>query len=253
MASMQSRLFVLTSTALLSGCLAGEDPAIEAGDGGEEAVGTAESEEIFGPYDVGVIPATDYCPAGTENIKIRMDDEDSSNRNSRLGWIGATRSDRDTILVVCRVDGRLFLPLTTGTDASRYYAVLRLGSACPNGSINFSRYFDNEDDNNKNWFTTSISSPPTIWPNESSRDTRLQFCLFRAGSPTMTAFPSLAMSYGVFAAPGFAAGLASGWIHTDDEDSNNKNAYDAPSSAIVDAQQIVTGGRDTDLRMARVR
>jgi hypothetical protein len=35
-------------------------------------------------------------------------------------------------------------------DKQRFYAVLKLGQTCPNGSSEFSRSFDNGDDDNSN-------------------------------------------------------------------------------------------------------
>lgn len=208
------------------------------------------------PYDVGVIPNADACPAGVEKITIRMDDEDDGNANSRSGWLGATLSSNNTTFKFCRVDGSQFRPLTTTAATSKNYAVLKLGSTCPNGSQEIYRRWDNEDSGNANWFTASISNPQTMWPSETSTSskgfTRLHFCLFRSGSTTMSSFPQLGFSYGVFAPSVFSYALATGSLYTDDEDSNNGNTYFAPEAAITSAQQIVSSGSNTTVRMARV-
>ncbi len=119
------------------------------------------------------------------------------------------------------------------------YAVLKLGAACPPGSVQFSRHFDNEDGTNANFSDGDIS------PNVSTANTTLYFCMFRAaqlGDPTIAAFPNLApgFSYGVFGPPDFNRGaLALGTIRTDDEDTDNKNTYSVPAAASVAAQRII--------------
>ncbi|MBV9791336.1 MAG: hypothetical protein JOZ51_24280, partial [Chloroflexi bacterium] len=196
---------------------------------------------------VGVIPATASCPGGQPLLTIHMDDEDSSNANGRGGWIGATTSTNNTTLRFCRVPGNGFRALSSSNIIQNHYAVLKLGTVCPNGSVEFSRYFDNEDHNNANSFAGPIT------PNTSNNNTRLVFCLFRSSSSTMTGFPNLGAAYGVFAASNFSQALATGYVYTDDEDSWNNNSYSAGSGWIVDAQRMVTAGNNTTLRMARVK
>ena len=69
----------------------------------------------------------------------------------------------------------------------------------------------------------------------------------------MTSFPDLGFSYGVFATSAFSHRIASGFVHTDDEDSGNANGYSANAAWITDAQRIVTAGSNTTLNMAQVR
>jgi hypothetical protein len=203
--------------------------------------------------DVGVIRELGAtCPG--ETVTLYMDDEDSDNRDERTGWMGDVDEYRNTQITFCKVSGQGFKALVGSVgDSSRHYAVLRLGSECPNGSIGFSRYFDNDDDNNENW----ISGPSA--PNVSSRapsGTTLQFCLFdgSAGQPSMADFPGLGFDYGVFATSNFAKARG-GWngglgsIVTDDEDDNTNNQYPfKPSSAT----SIISDGNNTLLRMAKV-
>lgn len=54
----------------------------------------------------------------------------------------------------CRVNGVAFRGVTQ-SGSFRPYAVLKLGANCPNGSQEFSRRFDDEDDSN----TDSHSAP----------------------------------------------------------------------------------------------
>jgi hypothetical protein len=208
----------------------------------------AAQANILGTFDIGVIPATRSCPVNSEAIVIFMDDEDNQNANGRGGWTGAIISDRNISFFFCRIDGQLFRPLTTQFTATQdHYAVLKLGAACPNNSVDFARGFDNEDNNNNN------SSFGNIAPNISNSNTTLRFCLFRSDAITMSAFPALGFSYGVFASSSFSRRLASGFVNTDDEDTGNANSYSADPAWTSDAQRIVTAGSNTRLNLAQVR
>ncbi|HWO20117.1 MAG TPA: hypothetical protein VNO30_15125 [Kofleriaceae bacterium] len=254
--------------AMTAGCFADDESKLE-GEGEGDLDGVSEpdasGEEAFlgGVYDVGIVPEVGYgCPAGSDEIRIRMDDEDDGNGNLRSGWIGKTRSDgqsANTLLVFCRVDGDRFRPLSTSSSASNMrddYAVLKLGTTCPSGSQEIWRRFDNEDDGNGNYAIGVIS------PNVSdSYGTKLYFCLFRYASPgvsIMTTFPDLGLRYGVFAPSDFSRGLALGYVRTDDEDSSNANGYSAPSDALEAARRIIQPDTTvshgaTYVRFARVR
>ncbi|VVJ25286.1 Uncharacterised protein [Amycolatopsis camponoti] len=54
----------------------------------------------------------------------------------------------------CRVNGAAFRGITQ-SGSFRPYAVLKLGANCPNGSQEFSRRFDNEDDSNNNSYSAA--------------------------------------------------------------------------------------------------
>ncbi|HEX8434931.1 hypothetical protein [Archangium sp.] len=207
--------------------------------------------QIDHTYDVGVIQGQ-YCDnwgSSYGNATLYMDDEDRRNANNRWGWIGATRSTDNTQLFFCRVDGRIFKPLSTVNDTRNHYAVVKLGSQCPNGSETFVRHFDNEDNNNKNW-----ANMPSGGSHVLNRNTTLHFCLFRNGSNTMSGFPNLNYTYGVFAAPGFYKALSTGGIYTDDEDNNNANSYQAwGNNTMTDAMRIISGGNNTTLNMVKVK
>jgi hypothetical protein len=196
-------------------------------------------------FDVGVIPTNAACPNANQVVWIYMDDEDDGNTNSRQGWIGATSSGVNTKFFFCKVDGTKFRPLTTRTDTpEHHYAVLKLGSNCPNGSVEFSRYFDNEDDGNEN------NRYGPLWPNSSNSNTRLYFCLFRGGSTTMSTFPSFNFGYGVFATSSFVKGNSYGYVYTDDEDDSNENKYYADTAWVTDAKRIIGSGGNTRLNLA---
>jgi hypothetical protein len=200
-----------------------------------------------GAFDVGVIPDTRDCPNG--GIIIHMDDEDGTS-NNRGGWIGAIISNSNTEFFFCRIDGQQLRPLTTQfTETQHHYAVLKLGTTCPNDSNEFSRFFDNEDRRNDSWSIGDIA------PNISNGNTTLVFCLFR-GDPSvspMSDFPDLGFSYGVFATSSFSKQIATGFVWTDDENGRNADSYSADAGWKPDAVRIITEGRDTTLNIARVR
>ena len=187
--------------------------------------------------DIGVIPDTN-CPANSESIRIYMDDEDDRNASRREGWVGATQGS--TQFRFCRVNGDNFKPLSNNED----YAVLKLSDSCPNNSIEFNRYFDNEDDRNANNFTGNI------YPNIVNRNTNLKFCYFEGASYGMDAFPDIGVEYGVFASKNFSKSLASGTIYTDDEDDNNANRLNVHGHNAIKA--IIHSGRNTTLNVHKV-
>ncbi|HET6706804.1 hypothetical protein [Amycolatopsis sp.] len=187
--------------------------------------------------DVGVIPASRSCPVGTEAIVIRMDDEDSNNENARGGFIGAVSSTSNTEMFYCRVNGTAFRGVVQ-SGSFRPYAVLKLGANCPNGSQEFSRRFDNEDDSNNNSFSGNI------FPNVSDSNTLLRFCLFAPGVATTTAFPNVGFSYLVFSGVD-----SSGFFRTDDEDDSNNNQYTAPAGISSIAQSMVSAGPNTTMNV----
>lgn len=166
--------------------------------------------------DVGIIPETSGgCPIGSEFVIISMDDSDSGNTSSVSGWTGdISHYSTGTTFGFCRVDGNQFYSLPT-----RDYAVLQLGSTCPNGSQNVIRVFDNQHGfNNNNWSSGNISPNSQSIPHETS----MSFCFFPKGvAPTTSSFPNFYVPYGVFAAPPSLMGLATGVVHTDDNDSSN--------------------------------
>jgi hypothetical protein len=212
-----------------------------------------------GTYDVGVI-SSGSCP---NPVTIYMDDEDSSNNSSLSGWVGATSSQ--TRFQFCRVDGSAFNRVKggyCGSSSSDSYAVLKLGTTCPNDSVEFSRYFDNEDSGNNNSNSGNIT-PST----QDSGGTRLKFCGFltqnvlaKCAVPSAPFdeknFPILGFAYGVFAGPSVATAFESGAIYTDDEDSSNGNNWDlsnlVSSWQVSSLQSFMSGGSNTQLTTARV-
>jgi hypothetical protein len=225
---------------------------------GDEATGEATSAlTAAGTYDVGVI-AGGSCP---NPVTIYMDDEDSSNNSSLSGWVGATSSQ--TRFQFCRVDGSEFHRVRQSlcnSTSSESYAVLKLGTTCPNGSVEFSRYFDNEDSGNNNSNSGNIA-PST----QDSGGTRLTFCGFLASTfltkctpspvPELKNFPILGFAYGVFGSQYVPTAFESGQIYTDDEDSSNSNNWDlsqVDSRDVSAIQRFMSGDSNTQLSIARV-
>ncbi|WP_164017684.1 hypothetical protein [Pyxidicoccus trucidator] len=223
--------------------------------GADVSDGAKSGLKSLGAQDVGVIPKKPWgCPAGSEYIQIYMDDEDKNNNNYTWGWVGATQqTSAGTRFGFCRVDGTKFKRLIHGfnTDLRKEtYAVLKLGSSCPLGSMEFIRYFDNEDKNNAN------SRSGNIWPNTSNANTTLRFCMFMPGNSGMGAFPSLGFEYGVFAPSNVQSAywLAAGYVHTDDEDRNNSNwfSFNNNGNPAVLIHAMMWGAANTEMRIAKV-
>jgi hypothetical protein len=179
-----------------------------------------------------------------------MDNEDSNAASSVYGWVGGTVLDgyRNTHFVFCPVNGVGFRDLATYSTGRANYAVLKLSEMCPVGAVEITRYFDNEDNNNKN------SSSGTIFPNTwSTKGIELHFCLFKGDGPTQSSMPTLGYKYGVFAGTDFGFTSATGSIYTDDEDNKNANWYSpANASWKPAALQIISEGKNTLLRTALV-
>jgi hypothetical protein len=200
----------------------------------------------LGVHNVGIIPENSAgCPTGSY-IRITMDDEDDKNKSSVNGWRGAISHYKSgTNFEFCKVDGNQFVGHPGGD-----YAVLKLSDTCPAGSISFARVFDNEHNHNNN------SKAGEITPNKSTSATLMYFCFFPSAQ-TMTSFPDFGVPYGVFAAPS-SAWLATGYVYTDDEDSNNKDyttwegiADTSRFTKIIYGSDRVLDGLDTHLLKGR--
>jgi len=235
---------------------------------------------------VGVMPyladGTTDCPygAGAEALRITMHDEDQPACSDSTGSRGEGRwvlpddarqgppvctGSHTTVLDFCRVDGRLFQPLTTGSDPAQFYAVLKLGSVCPAGSIQVRKTIDNEDE--------PASADPSgslgdLGPNEvhgapPGTLTKLSFCYFRAApSPdaVMAGFPDLGFPYAVYhryagEQPPWV--MMKRWLYSNDEDNqpSGVNEYDSPDLSILPEFQgvIEDRQRNTVFDLARVR
>lgn len=214
-------------------------------------------------FSVGVIPHGG-CPSSAPLVWIHHDDEDRRNANSRGGWIGATTSNNNTTWRYCRVnDGNSlsFRPLPNG--GNRYdYAVLKLGVFCPSGARTVIRRQNNEIWNNQNSNSGAASIFPSIqgWPvtlpfpaSGPFPFTVTQYCHFDGAAPSwlghMSSFPNLGFAYGVHAPAAFPKpwSLGNGWVHQDDEDWFNQNAWWGWPD------DVMSGGGNTWRGTARVR
>jgi hypothetical protein len=235
---------------------------------------------------VGVIPygpeGAPHCQlgAGMEEVEIIMRDEITSPctaepgasgegrwalpddmRPRRLDCAAAGPGAPLTDLRFCRVDGRLFNPMTSDADPSQYFAVLKLGTRCPDGSVEISKIIDNEDEP-----VAGVSSVPfgRLGPNTTGNehgytDTTLYFCFFQQGAAPATAFPELGFRYDVFhqysgEQPPWV--IAKSWLYSDDEDDGGQNQYVPSSDPITtEFKQLIEDleGNNTFFDLAWVR
>jgi hypothetical protein len=178
-------------------------------------------------FPVGVIPAIDACPAGTEKIRFFMDNQDGGS-STKSGWTGAWTIDQNgnSWHTLCVVYGGAFRFMTFNTATE--YLLVRLGN---NKSIYmeprvWNVYIDNEDKNNKNVLAEGDFSPNFINGN----GTHLQFWAISGkntpGQNQDTQFPDMGFSYGVFgtfSSPVVGGAGGAGILKTDDENNNNAN------------------------------
>lgn len=246
------------------------DGSIEDESGPPEVAQTSAALTEFDRFAIGVIPINwaqdDWgtsCPSSSVGLaRMFMDDEDDGSASAHTRWLAPFDNGQssgsvfhcwpelqcDTHISACRVDGRLFKPFTSGAITPQLnYAVLKLGQECPNGSTEFTRHIDNEDDNNIN----SRSGP--IAPNVSNANTTLKFCLFRSGPSPMATFPNLGGAYAVFhdfegTQPSWV--IEKRWVYSDDEDDGNQNFL---SPGNTDTRRIIHDGPNTRFDLARVR
>jgi hypothetical protein len=212
-------------------------------------------------FDVGVIlDGGATCPtmtgrSGPRTVSLYMDDEDDGNKSGASGWIGQTVSSDNTTWKFCTVAGSKFKRLkvtTASSTAPKNYAVARMGASCPAGAVSMYRYFDNEDSKNNN---SSVGHVP---PHRSRNSyTQLELCMFKETTGTTASstapFPSLGVSYGLFAPANMPGALSTGYVRSDDEDSDGNNSLGGTylgSNVFIDS----TSDRDsTKMFTARVK
>jgi hypothetical protein len=206
-----------------SGCSGAPVDSAELAGGETQAVASAE-EALVGSTDVGIIlDGGANCPGADNNVELYLDDEDDNNNNQRSGWFGQFTSTRNTTLRFCRVSGAQFRKVKSPL-ATANYAVLQLGTSCPNGSFSATRYFDNEDDASGGPYSKGDISPNQYGGN-GGNNLWMKLCVFAADntSGSATPFPDLGFSYGVFGS-GVPQAKATGYVYTDNEDHNNNNS-----------------------------
>jgi hypothetical protein len=264
-------------SSLLAGCGAPVEGESDAADAPHAAEDVGSVQEALGARDVGVIPVeTNACPAGTE-VSFRLDVEDGEDLvigcepGPEGGYISRWVT-RDVVwnqapiasymcggnftMRFCRVDGTQFKKLLWANQSTAY-AVLQLGSSCPDGGISVGRYMDMEDDDNTN--TSSGSLAPSVI----DRNANLKFCLFGStlggNGPYMSSFPLLnGLQYAVFhdfdLSPQQTWVMSKRFIFSDDEDNANENSRDpSTGAAAVALATMIEGTTDTWFDIARVR
>jgi hypothetical protein len=205
----------------------------------------------WNPVDVGVLSHDGSCPLNSTYFEIKLDNEDTANKNARSGWIGKSAQNvHFTWFRFCSVDGNQLLNLAANNDKTGHYMVLKLGTNCPNGSFNVVRFIDTQDVGDDSYVNDGDG------PNaRTGTGVRLHFCMFRGGAATMADFPTFetGFKYGVFARDMVKTlPNGAGNIFTDDENSANANDYEAVGFQ-GDATRIITSGADTRFYLARVR
>ncbi|MDF0673077.1 MAG: Ig-like domain-containing protein [Nitrospira sp.] len=216
-------------------------------------------------FDVGVIPdSNSACPV-ENRVTVYLDNEDDptpTGGNQRAGWNGVIRSDRNTRLEFCRVDGRKFgrhQPPNVGAPTNTDYAVLKLGTMCPAGSQEIVREFDDENDlYNEDWMGGDLGQNQQFSDTESR--TLLHFCWFRrdrSDGAVMSSFPQLGFDYGVIGVTYNA--VRSGWIYIDDENDKNHDSFrDASGFFLSDSDiralsPLMNGDINTTIQLALVK
>ena len=102
------------------------------------------------------------------------------------------------------------------------YAVLKLDSECPVGSIPVSRYHDTEDNGNPN------SSSQYIWPNKVNRDASLEYCFVSSKRGSTVRYPLNNKKYGFFSrfSTSTSGSIAYTKINVEDEHNQNADSWD---------------------------
>ena len=101
------------------------------------------------------------------------------------------------------------------------YAVLKLDSECPVGSIPVTRIHDTENTGNPN------SSSQYIWPNAVKTDARLEYCFASGKRGSTLKYPFTNEKYGVFSYFNNSSNpIAYTRINVEDEHDNNANSWD---------------------------
>lgn len=259
---------VVAAAGMVSAC----GPALE-GDpiASDEPLG--EEQQAAGLNDVGVIPFDgESCAAGTE-ISFYLDIQDlydgdvifGKEAGYKTAWVSRDTHYEDAPFTLlggrgftmrfCRVDGTKFKRLIWESQSTTY-AVLKVGSQCPEGAFTASRYMDNEDDDNQNRVSGAFS------PTSIGRNANLVFCVFSVSlgglGPLMTSFPTFgSLKYAVFHdydSPQQSWVVSKSFIYSNDEDENNENSRNPATGAVADSlARMIEGTSNTYIEYARVR
>lgn len=182
--------------------------------------------------------------------EVFFDNEDNRNANNRGGWIGATVSNKNTLLRLCGVDGRQFTPAAL---AGANFALVSLAKSCPTGFERFDRFHDNEDNRPASWDSAPNGSPTHTTQPE--KNTNMAFCVATGSNPRVlnSVFPAIGPAYGVFGGrtPGSSPwALARGFVFLDDEDRRNRNE---PANPPAYTREFLVAGANTTYFLAKVK
>ena len=211
---------------------------------------------------VGVLPgANGVCPAQTEGgWFIFQDNADSNskhgpNENGRGGWIGGITSNHNTQTNFCRVSSDRFAHLAKG-DYRVNFAVLALSAGCPDGTVMFERYFDDEDNN----AAGRSRMPDDSATRNTGSNTYFRFCWYitvdrdKPEAP-QSALPDLGGSYGGYGQTDAGYVLDAGFVRTDDEDGNRNTNSISPVNTTLEPYRAmwITADRNTYLKTVRLK
>jgi hypothetical protein len=250
-------MWALPVALVLSAC-GGADAGYQGSDGSDPVASVEQELSDFDKYAIGVImPDPRFC--WTDNlVTLYTDDEDDNNESDSTGFEPPDTPRRarrhntgrsGTLWSFCKFDGRPFKSLTRYGNTDYYYAVLKLGTTCPNGSLEFQRSIDGEHEDQRGY----IRGP--AGPNQAGAI--LTFCMFGTNADKMYSFPDFDMPYAVF--HDYDSGqpdhfFAKKWVFSDDEDYHNFNGTTpsgGPDFARFD--NMVGGGSNTMYDIAQVR
>ena len=198
----------------------------------------------------------DYDPNSIPHV-ITLDAEDSNNQTS-ITYVGGASGDPIGVRKVGNNKNIQFkycgLFYSQLPQARFGYAVLKLDSECPAGSLPIVRTHDTEDSGNIDSYTGYI------WPNtvvSGPAHAVLQYCYVpsKAGSSVMYPFNK---KYGVFASKRAYVvdnnNISVSRVFVDDENNGNQNAWNrsgVPLHLRTSSQDIMTGAEDTEYYVAR--
>ena len=201
---------------------------------------------------IGVLTDESTCP---DYSSIKLDVEDSNNLTSITHVGGASGSPIGVQKVGTFIQFKYCGLSYSQLPQTRYgYAVLKLDSECPAGSVPIVRTHDTENNGNIDSYTGYI------WPNtvaSGPADAVLQYCYVssKGGSPIKYPFDK---KYGIFvsyrAYLGNESNMSVSKVFVDDENNNNHNSWNrsgVPLHLRTLTQDVMTGNGDTEYYVAK--
>ena len=177
----------------------------------------------------------------------------------------ATSTPNLVDLPFCRVDGNQFKPMTTDPTATdQFYAVLMMGTRCPNGSVEVVWQLDTPDVNDASSCAGAAPDTP-CGPNQAvnlgagASTFFMHFCFFRSAASedgVMTSFPEVGKAYAVF--HDFGGGqppwvILKRWLYSQHGMGNRLSGADAGANRQFSTLVEETSDHGIYFEMARVR